>query len=339
MSLLHTVCCRGVGGKEKYDKLVHYMNELGVFEYPTTTLSVASNQHHDILSNISNKITQSPIIGPRYQNDYNETIKLGEGGFGSVYLARYFLDKKLYAIKKIPISSQNIVDFESTVSEILVLSRLEHPNIVRYYTSWIEPIHGEHDHTPSPGDDSYNSTDSLEYQPPNIMFYIKMEICKTSTLAEIIHTMDTDTSLDILRQIIQGVMYLHDQNVVHRDLKPKNILFSTTGIVKIADFGLSALENQMAMLRSSRGSLLYKDPHVYVNDKTVDIYSIGVMITEFICGFNTQMERIKILCALKKGDIPHVRQNIKSIIIKCISNTINDRCTIYQLNDLIQTLS
>ena len=70
------------------------------------------------------------------------------------------------------------------------------------------------------------------------------------------------------------------------DIKPKNILFSLeTDTIKLADFGLSCLEDSSSRISSSQGTYLYLDPHGAPDSKTVDIYSIGVVITELFCKF------------------------------------------------------
>mmetsp|Transcript_7144 Transcript_7144/g.31564 ORF Transcript_7144/g.31564 Transcript_7144/m.31564 type:complete len:1292 (-) Transcript_7144:1530-5405(-) len=190
----------------------------------------------------------------RFRADFQVVRKLGEGGFGSVVKARNKLDGRDYAIKRVTLYGEDLED-SFVVREVLTLSRLMHPNIVRYYQAWLEPP--EHADGPTEFDsettdqdfesqrklsradtDTYESSGSQS----NVMayLYIQMEYCR-STLRDFIDLLD-DSNQDlwaVFRQIVEALVYLHSKGIVHRDLKPTNIFFSTAGDIKVGDFGLA----------------------------------------------------------------------------------------------------
>ncbi len=89
---------------------------------------------------LSNILDPLKICFPRYSSEYQEVIKIGQGSFGNVFLARYFLDNNIYAIKKIILKQKYISNLKKIISEIDIISKLDHPNIIRYYFSWAEPL-------------------------------------------------------------------------------------------------------------------------------------------------------------------------------------------------------
>ena len=169
---------------------------------------------NNILQKICHNYKQLHISMPRYNNDYKEIKKLGTGGFGTVYLSYYYLDNQEYAIKKIILQDKSLHELQKIVSEIEIISKLNHPNIIRYFYSWIEPM--VYRRTPSlkllsnegcslirSGSDSliYSSNKkdissnqqlvSFKKEMMNninsqtkYVFYIKMELCQKGTLED-----------------------------------------------------------------------------------------------------------------------------------------------------------
>ena len=321
-----------------YIEIINFLKTKNIFE----------NQNIVSINNNNN------YLSPRYISQYSEIQQIGTGGFGDVFISQYYLDKKIYAIKKIPIYTLDMDYIQNYISEILILSRLEHKHIVRYYTSWVESYsqidttklintHLLPDEYSLITDNSFSTSSNSEHnETPILNLYLQMELCKPFNLNDIIPNLSVTESIKIIKQIIQGVKYLHSKCIVHRDIKPKNILFSLeNNTLKLADFGLSCLENSNTRMSSSLGTYLYIDPHSVGSTKTADIYSIGVVITEILCKFKTSMERIECLKKLKNCIIPdYIDDNIKKVIKKCIDPNIDtNRYTILELEDVIDTLS
>ena len=123
-----------INGDIKFRFILNIFKNLNILESSEIEKLVINS---DLFSN-GNFISLSNII-PRYTNEYKEYNKIGQGGFGEVFVSKHYLDNNLYAVKKIIIPEEKHSDINSAISEILILSRLNHPNIVRYFNSWIEP--------------------------------------------------------------------------------------------------------------------------------------------------------------------------------------------------------
>jgi serine/threonine protein kinase len=237
LSLIEIVCKNNVNGYNKIMSLLQKNNIITNIDNHETIIK--KNIIKDVILHIldtSNEVSnnlQLELLSPlqsyeldnnlqllipnqynynRY-NNYIEICELGSGSYGHVYKTYHNFEQNYYAIKKIELTEQIGEIDKNAFREIQLFSKLEHPNIVRYYSSWI-----------------YNTT-----------LYIQMELCDY-TLRHYIDNlmMDDDmlTRCKYFNYIIKGIQYLHNNNIIHRDIKPSNIMFKN-GHVKICDFGLS----------------------------------------------------------------------------------------------------
>ena len=229
------------------------------------------------------------------------------------------------------------------MNEIYIISRLNHPNIVRYYSSWIEQCTLSKEYYESYNsicsDDSDNSLNSIKEENPKneitildnnisdyksgIMVYIQMEYCRGITLDLYLKkrtTIDNKINLQIILNLLRGVEYLHKMNVIHRDITPKNI-FLNNNFIKLGDFGLSTMKKK-SYLNSEFGSCLYIEDKVKKGakcEKSMDIYSLGIIFIELYSLFDTEMERcISLTNPINYLEEMNINNDIKKIISKCI---------------------
>jgi serine/threonine-protein kinase len=189
---------------------------------------------------------------------YRILAPLGSGGFGSVYLAEdTWIDKKVAL--KVP-HKQNL-DFSEMVREPRLLASMSHPNIVTVLTA------EKHDNT----------------------FFIVMEYVTGETLEQIIlreGALDLNRALDFTCQICNAVDHAHRAGVLHRDLRPGNMLVSDSGLLKVTDFGTSRFLEIAAHGTTVIGSPPYMAPEQF-HGKAVfasDVYSVGVTMYEMLTG-------------------------------------------------------
>jgi serine/threonine-protein kinase len=190
---------------------------------------------------------------------YKILAPLGSGGFGTVYLAEdTWLDKKVAL--KVPHRQQNL-NLDELLHEPRLLGSLNHPNIVTVLTA------EKHDG----------------------VFFIVMEYIAGETLETIIMregAVELTRALDFSVQIANAVDHAHRNNVIHRDLRPGNVLVSEKGLVKVADFGTSRVLEIAAHGTTVIGSPPYMAPEQF-HGKAVfasDLYSLGVTMYQMLTG-------------------------------------------------------
>jgi serine/threonine protein kinase len=189
---------------------------------------------------------------------YRILSPLGSGGFGSVYLAEDTWIEKKVAIK-VP-HKQNL-DFGELAREPRLLASLSHPNIVTVVTA----------------------------EKQDDIFFIVMEYVPGDTLEAIVEregALDLPRALDYTCQICNAMDHAHGQGIIHRDLRPGNVLVTEQGIVKVADFGTSRFLEIAAHGTTVIGSPPYMAPEQF-HGKAVfasDIYSLGITMYQMLTG-------------------------------------------------------
>lgn len=249
-------------------------------------------------------------------NDRYEIEKLiGEGGMANVYLARdTILDRKV-AVK---VLRGDLAGDEKFVRrfqrEALSASSLSHPNIVEIYDV---------------GEDEGN-------------FYIVMEFIEGKTLKQLIKkrgVLSLPETMDIMLQLLDALASAHDSYIIHRDIKPQNIMIKESGLVKITDFGIAMALNsaQLTQTNSVMGSVHYLPPEQASGKGSTirsDIYSLGILMFEMLTGKVPFRGDSAVEIALKhmKEPLPSVReinpvvpQSVENIILKAAAKNPKNR--------------
>lgn len=271
------------------------------------------------------------VKGSKINNRYQVIKTLGEGGMANVYLAYdTILDRKV-AVKVLRGDLANDEKFVRRFQrEALAASSLSHPNIVEMYDV---------------GED-------------NGQYFIVMEYVEGKTLKQMLKKRGSLTItevIDIMSQLTDGMAHAHDSFIIHRDIKPQNIMILENGLIKITDFGIAMALNstQLTQTNSVMGSVHYLPPE-QANGKgsTIksDIYSMGILMYELLTGGVPYKGDNAVEIALKhlKEPLPSIRkkmpelpQSIENIILKSTAknpkNRYNDAREMYK--DIITCLS
>ncbi|MBN2206390.1 MAG: protein kinase [Candidatus Aminicenantes bacterium] len=251
---------------------------------------------------------------------YEIIRSLGSGGFGSVFLARdTWLDIKV-AIK---VPHKQSSELFKLLKEPRLQAALNHPNIVRM----------------------------LAAEKENKIFFMVMEYVKGPTLEKILEKekiLDAETTIDYIKQISYGIDHAHKNKIIHRDLRPSNIIVSEEGTAKITDFGTSAWLQNIPYASTRIGSPPYMAPEQFLGKATYasDIYSLGCIFYEMITGRPPifDPDPFKILEKAQEGKItpPRIKntrvpREIDEIIMRCLSSKIEDRYP--RASDIIKALT
>ena len=268
-------------------------------------------------------INKGQMLAGRYQ--IIRTI--GEGGMANVYLAHDTILNREVAVK---VLRGDLADDEKFVRrfqrEAISASSLIHPNIVEMYDV---------------GEDNGN-------------YYIVMEYINGRTLKSLIKKRGALTLpevIDIMLQLTSAIACAHDSYIIHRDIKPQNVLILEDGRVKITDFGIATAlnSNELTQTNSVMGSVHYLPPEqANGSGATIksDIYSLGILMFELLTGKIPFKGDNAVEIAIKhmKEPIPSVRkinpdipQSIENVILKaCAKNTKNRYDNVKEMYDDIK---
>ncbi|KAI9107007.1 hypothetical protein K1719_022535 [Acacia pycnantha] len=242
---------------------------------------------------------------------------LGRGSFGSVYEG-ISEDGFFFAVKEVSLLDQDEQGRQSVYcleQEIALLSQFEHENIVQYYGTEMDQS----------------------------KLYIFLELVTKGSLANLYrryHLRDSQVSA-YTRQILHGLKYLHDRNVIHRDIKCGNILVDANGSVKLADFGL-AKATKLNDIKSCRGTAFWMAPEVVKGKNqgyglSADIWSLGCTVLEMLTGQipYSHLECMQALFRIGKGERPLVPDSLsrdaQDFIMRCLQVNPDHRPTAAQL--------
>lgn len=252
---------------------------------------------------------------------------IGKGGFGRVFKVFNRLDNQHYAIKQIRVAEHNIA---GALKEVRILASIQHPHIIRYFHSWVGTTPYHDDQMDDTSDDDNSTGGRVVLHTDDCYFFnIQMEYCG-STLRQYLmerRCIDFPACSEIVRQITEGLFFLHSHGIIHRDLKPDNVLVSSFYPlhIKITDFGLAIQSNNDTTIpydmSSYEGSFLYAAPEQFQSSTKTsyssasDVYSLGIIMFEIQHLFHTDMERVLQIEKLRKHRVVDAGLCFQSLIL------------------------
>lgn len=222
---------------------------------------------------------ESPIgrdVQVRRIGDYSVVRKLGSGGTSDVYLCLHKEKLATAAIKQLSLKRAATAHNQMFLNESLLCGVLDHPNIVSLYGANLDDPEGAHlimEHIDGCSLDAHEDRDTL---------------------------LPVDRAVDVVRQAAQGLQYLAAEGVIHRDIKPGNILLRKDGRVKLADFGCAIIPGQPLTALRVAGSLPFMSPEQIAGERLTDLsdmYSLGAVFYRLLTGRHP--------VEAKPGETPH----------------------------------
>ena len=259
--------------------------------------------------------------------DYVEIEEIGAGGFGLVVKAKDIITQRMDAIKCVSYTRENITQINKEVS---IMAKCDHPNIVKIFHA---------------------------FQRENIyisVFFLVMELCDEDLTWHMMKSapLTSLTYRSYMTNIIDGVRYLHANNILQRDLKPKNV-FIKNGIAKIGDFGISKIIEGAGGTRNTVeseifGTFSYMAPERFGGGKqgtSIDVWALGCIFYELIEGerafpnesLDLDLLRLNI-CNLRYKH-PKRAEPFDLAILKATLALRQNRIDINGLKDMIQGIS
>lgn len=250
------------------------------------------------------------MLGKRISGRYKLLSVVGGGGMAIVYKAQDLILDRIVAVKVLRTEFSDNEEFIRRFRrEARAVASLVHPNIVNIYDI---------------GDDN------------NDLYFIVMEYIEGKTLKQLIQSespLPMHQALQVMAKITSAIAYAHDHSIVHRDIKPHNILMDKNGDAKVTDFGIAVATSSATMTHTNSviGSAHYFSPEQakggYADTKS-DIYSLGIVLFEMVTGVLPFSGTSPVSVALKhlQENIPEPRelnaaipQSVENVILKALT--------------------
>ena len=244
---------------------------------------------------------------------YRLIRRIGQGGFGTVYIGEDTTNKSEVAIKVLP-SDLSREELDKFLAQVRVASAFNHPHIIRILAF------GEENGTP----------------------YLVMDYAPYGSLREL-HPRGTQlplsTIVSYLKQIADALQYIHDQNMIHRDIKPHNMLLGPNHEILLSDFGIAVASESMGYRRQKvqefEGTILYAAPEQIRGRSRFasDQYALGVLVYEWLsgsCPFYGTVEEVASQHTLVpppplREKLPTISPAIEQVVLKALAKDVDKR--------------
>jgi len=241
--------------------------------------------------------------------NYRITEKLGEGGMGAVYKGIDMMLEREVAIKALrPEFTSQPQIAERFRSEAVTLAKLNHPNIATLHTFFRQ---GEE-------------------------YFMVMEFVRGETLDSLLRkhgAMPPDYAISLFRQALEGIGHAHTHGIIHRDVKPANMMLTASGQLKVMDFGIARVLGTSRLTRQGNivGTIDYMSPEAIQGndvDSRADIYSLGILLYEMVTGrvpfvgdteFKTMMAHIQEAPPPPRTFMPGLPVHIEHAIMRSLA--------------------
>jgi len=263
------------------------------------------------------KVAKDLVVGALFANRYVIEKIVGRGGMGVVYRATDSRLDETVAIKTLPgdVMSRSPEGLERFKREIRLARKITHRNVLRTY----------------------------DYGEADDVYFISMEFVPGYTLSELLEEnprLAPRAAMGISRQICRGLQVAHEQGIIHRDIKPQNVLIDPKGEVKLMDFGIARMAEAPQAMTSA--GMIVGTPH-YMSPEQVqgmalearsDVYSLGVVIYEMICGqrpFDAPTLTGVLTAQIVQNPRPPIEirpeigAQVNAIILRCLSKNPAER--------------
>ena len=242
--------------------------------------------------------------------DIDEKKPLGSGSYGKVFRATNKEDKEhviaIKVIKKVGMTDRDLMGLQREVS---IMNSIDHPNIVKYYETY-------NDHK---------------------FIYLCMELCTGGELFKKIeqeNKINESIAAKYMIKLVSALQHCHSQGIVHRDIKPDNIMLDSRGEVKFIDFGFAVVKQKKQNLHDIAGTPYYVAPEVLDRDygKECDIWSLGVCLYHMLSGSvpflgKDQQEVFEKIKSGEYPDIGHISSECRDLLSKMIMLDVKKRIT------------
>eukprot|EP00760_Papus_ankaliazontas_P003217 PhM_4_TR11500/c0_g1_i1/m.97071/K17533/MAP3K19, YSK4; mitogen-activated protein kinase kinase kinase 19 len=256
------------------------------------------------------------------RGEWQRSKVVGRGATGNVYLC-VLTDGSLIALKQLDVSALGEPEIGNHMRELLLVSTLVHPNVVRYYHAERDDLHG--------------------------CLNIFMEFVQGGSLGQLVRRLDDPLREAVVcrytRQILSALVYLHEKGIVHRDVKSDNVLLHDAGIIKLADFGSAKrLTPEEPTTTTIVGSPYWMAPEVIVPNPSyglkADIWSLGITVCELLdvgrVPYPSYDSYWDAVWAIGRANVSptlpaHASELAKDFISRCVERDVDKRASAVEL--------